>query len=238
MPRGTSALQRRSARAFLSFPISSLSIIIVTFRPAFEELERVRRGIDELRSSIGWRHSLVSSAQRNGKRFGQRSWGTTLMLTVSNFTVNQTPRLPRLVRYLFPCGAGRARCGPPDEAGDVLVNRQRGFLQVSAADGEVEHSAACQRNFTPEVFPRNRIRTIRVIVINKAAGLVIHPAARSIPGAGANALTYPFKSLERRIHPRIHHLDKTLRIYLVPEDRQIMRTIDGFARARIFKATC
>lgn len=112
-------------------------------------------------------------------------------------------------------GWSRARLQRLIEAGDVLVNSKvvKSSYKVSAKDEvEVELTAAPASNFTPENIPLDIIyEDDHVIVVNKPAGLVVHPAAGVYSGTLANALAFHFQQLSNAnsIRPGIvHRLDK------------------------------
>lgn len=109
----------------------------------------------------------------------------------------------------------RARLQRLIEAGDVLVNSKlaKASYKVSAKDEiEVELTPAPASNFTPENIPLEIVfEDDHVIVINKPAGLVVHPAAGIHSGTLANALAYHFQQLSNAGSMRpgiVHRLDK------------------------------
>ena len=109
----------------------------------------------------------------------------------------------------------RARLQRLIEAGDVLVNSKlvKASYKVAAKDEvEVELTPTPAGNFTPENIPLEIVfEDDHVIVINKPAGLVVHPAAGIQSGTLANALAYHFQQLSNAssIRPGIvHRLDK------------------------------
>ena len=134
-----------------------------------------------------------------------------------SLTVGETDAGARLDAYLAAHidGWSRARLQRLIEAGDVLVNSNlaKASYKVSAKDEiEVELTPAPASNFTPENIPLEIVfEDDRVIVINKPAGLVVHPAAGIHSGTLANALAYHFQQLSNAgsIRPGIvHRLDK------------------------------
>jgi 23S rRNA pseudouridine1911/1915/1917 synthase len=136
--------------------------------------------------------------------------------TVS-FTVSEADAGARLDAYLATQidGWSRARLQRLIEVGDVLVsgNLAKPSYKVSAADEvEVELTPAPATNFIPENIPLEVVfEDDHVIVINKPAGLVVHPAAGIHSGTLANALAYHFQQLSNAgsIRPGIvHRLDK------------------------------
>jgi len=132
------------------------------------------------------------------------------------FKVSEADAGARLDAYLATQidGWSRARLQRLIEAGDVLVNGNlaKPSYKVSAADEvEVELTPAPVTNFIPENIPLEVVfEDDYVIVINKPAGLVVHPAAGIHSGTLANALAYHFQRLSNAgsIRPGIvHRLD-------------------------------
>ena len=122
----------------------------------------------------------------------------------------------RLDAYLATHIAGwsRARLQRLIEAGDVLINSTlaKASYKVSANDEIEVELAPPESNFTPENIPLEIVfEDEHVIVINKPAGLVVHPAAGVHSGTLANALAYHFQHLANAgsLRPGIvHRLDK------------------------------
>src|SRR6185295_12044334 len=100
-----------------------------------------------------------------------------------SFQVNETDAGARLDAYLATHidGWSRARLQRLIEAGDVLVNSKtvKASHKVATHDEiEVELTPPPESNFTPENIPLEIVfEDDHVIVINKPAGLVVHPAA-------------------------------------------------------------
>ena len=112
-------------------------------------------------------------------------------------------------------GWSRARLQRLIEAGDVLVNGNpaKASYKVAAKDEiEVELTPPPTSNFTPENIPLDIVyEDPHVIVVNKPAGLVVHPAAGVYSGTLANALAYHFQQLSNPGSTRpgiVHRLDK------------------------------
>jgi 23S rRNA pseudouridine1911/1915/1917 synthase len=113
-------------------------------------------------------------------------------------------------------GWSRARLQRLIEEQDILVNGKAAkpsYKLRTADEIEVELTPAPGSNFTPENIPLDIIfEDDDLIVINKTAGLVVHPAAGIHSGTLANALTYHFQQLSTRagrVRPGIvHRLDK------------------------------
>jgi 23S rRNA pseudouridine1911/1915/1917 synthase len=112
-------------------------------------------------------------------------------------------------------GWSRARLQRLIDEGEVLVNgnRAKTSYKVSAKDEiEVELTPAPYSNFIPENIPLDIVfEDEDVIIINKPAGLVVHPAAGIHSGTLANALAYHFQQLSQAGSRRpgiVHRLDK------------------------------
>lgn len=164
-----------------------------------------------------------------------------------SFQVNENDVGARLDAYLASHinAWSRARLQRLIEAGDVLVNGKQAKVsyKVSAGDEvEVELTAAPASNFTPENIPLEIVfEDDHVIVINKPAGLVVHPAAGINSGTLANALAYHFRQLSNSgsIRPGIvHRLDKYTSGLLVAakteSDHQNLS--DQFRAREVFKS--
>ena len=113
-------------------------------------------------------------------------------------------------------GWSRARLQHLIDQGEVLVNgnRAKASYKVSQKDEiEVELTPAPYSNFIPEKIPLNIVfEDDDLIVINKPAGLVVHPAAGIHSGTLANGLAYHFQQLSMQAGARrpgiVHRLDK------------------------------
>ncbi|HKO99764.1 MAG TPA: RluA family pseudouridine synthase [Pyrinomonadaceae bacterium] len=110
----------------------------------------------------------------------------------------------------------RARLQRLIDAEDVLVNGKavKPSYKVSEGDEiEVEFTPSPLANFSPENIPITIVfEDDDVVVVNKPAGLVVHPAAGTPSGTLANALAYHFEKLSTHagaVRPGIvHRLDK------------------------------
>ena len=153
----------------------------------------------------------------------------------------------RLDAYLAASvdGWSRARLQRLIEAGDVLVNGKASKVsyKVAASDEvEVELTPPPASNFTPENIPLNIVyEDAHVIVVNKPAGLVVHPAAGAYSGTLANALAYHFQRLSNAgsIRPGIvHRLDKdTSGLMVVAKTEAAHENLTDQFRAReVFKS--
>ena len=161
--------------------------------------------------------------------------------------VNKADAGARLDAYLATHvdGWSRARLQRLIEAGDVLVNSKlaKASYKVSANDEiEVELTPPPKSNFTPENIPLEIIfEDDHIVVINKPAGLVVHPAAGVNSGTLANALAYHFQQLANAgsIRPGIvHRLDKDTSGLLVAAKTEAAheRLGDQFRAREVFKS--
>ena len=112
-------------------------------------------------------------------------------------------------------GWSRARLQRLIDEEDVLVNGKavKASYKLRASDEiEIELTPAPSANFTPEDIHLDIVyEDDHVIVVNKPAGLVVHPAAGIHSGTLANALAFHFQQLSNAgsIRPGIvHRLDK------------------------------
>ena len=163
------------------------------------------------------------------------------------FNVTEAEAGARLDAYLAAQidGWSRARLQRLIDAGDVLVNGNlvKPSYKVSAKDEvEVELTPAPASNFAPENIPLEIVfEDDHVIVINKPAGLVVHPAAGIHSGTLANALAYHFQQLSNAgsIRPGIvHRLDKdTSGLLVVAKTESDHENLaDQFRAREVFKS--
>jgi 23S rRNA pseudouridine1911/1915/1917 synthase len=164
-----------------------------------------------------------------------------------SFHVNEDDTGPRLDAYLAANidGWSRARLQRLIDAGDVLVNGNvaKASYKVSAGDEvEVDLTPAPASNFAPENIPLQIVfEDDQLIVINKPAGLVVHPAAGIHSGTLANALAYHFQQLANAdsIRPGIvHRLDKDTSGLLVAAKTESAHEnlSDQFRAREVFKS--
>lgn len=141
-------------------------------------------------------------------------------------------------------GWSRARLQRLIEAGDVLVNSHvvKASYKVAAQDEvEVELTPPPASNFVPENIPLNIVfEDDYLIVVNKPAGLVVHPAAGVHSGTLANALAYHFQQLSNAGSMRpgiVHRLDKDTSGLLVVAKTESSheRLADQFRAREVFK---
>jgi 23S rRNA pseudouridine1911/1915/1917 synthase len=121
-------------------------------------------------------------------------------------------RLDQVLAELFP-GFSRSRLQQWIKAGKVLLNQQPVIARYRVAGGEqVEIRAQLQRQteVRPQDIPLDiRFQDQHLLVLNKPAGLVVHPAAGNPDGTLQNALLHHDPELASL--PRagiVHRLDK------------------------------
>lgn len=143
-------------------------------------------------------------------------------------------------------GWSRARLQKLIDDGEILVNERpaKSSHKLRAGDAvEIElPPSVALNNFTPEDIPLNIIHEdADLIVVNKPAGLVTHPAAGTPSGTLANALAFHFQQLAQRggaVRPGIvHRLDKgTSGLLVVAKTEAAHENLSDQFRARaIFK---
>ncbi len=142
-------------------------------------------------------------------------------------------------------GWSRARLQRLIEAGDVLVNGSAAKASHKLSPGdevEVELAPPAASNFIPENIPLAIVfEDDCLVVINKPAGLVVHPAAGINSGTLANALAYHFQRLSNSgsIRPGIvHRLDKDTSGLLVAAKTESshQNLADQFRAREVFKS--
>jgi 23S rRNA pseudouridine1911/1915/1917 synthase len=139
----------------------------------------------------------------------------------------------------------RARLQRLIENEDVLVNDKsaKSSYRIRAGDQiEVELIPEAE-SFTPENIPVDVIyEDDELVVVNKPAGLVVHPAAGNHSGTLANALAFHFQNLptsSTSIRPGIvHRLDRdTSGLLVVAKTPQSMENLsDQFRERTVFKS--
>lgn len=165
-----------------------------------------------------------------------------------SFLVDQTDADTRLDAYLASRieGWSRARLQHLIEAEDVLVNgrQAKSSYKLHAGDEvEVELVVTPTSSFSPENIALDIIHEDDdLIVVNKPAGLVVHPAAGIHSGTLANALAYHFDQLSTTagaIRPGIvHRIDKdTSGVLVVAKTETAHESLaDQFRERAIFKS--
>jgi 23S rRNA pseudouridine1911/1915/1917 synthase len=165
-----------------------------------------------------------------------------------NITVSESETGTRLDAFLAAHidSWSRARLQRLIENEDVIVNGKpvKVSYKVRAQDHiEVELTAAPTDVFTPEDIPLEIVHEDHeLIVVNKPAGLVVHPATGIQSGTLANALAFHFENLAQRggaARPGIvHRLDKdTSGLMVVAKTEMAHEDLANQFRARtVFKS--
>jgi 23S rRNA pseudouridine1911/1915/1917 synthase len=132
------------------------------------------------------------------------------------------------------------------EDGDVLVggHTSKAAYKLRAGDEiEVELTPVDSTEFTPENIPLEVIyEDDELIVVNKPAGLIVHPAAGVSSGTLANALVYHFQQLSTRAGTVragiVHRLDKdTSGLIVVAKTEAAHENLaDQFRAREVFKS--
>ena len=149
----------------------------------------------------------------------------------------------RLDAYLAQAvpGWSRARLQRLIEDEDVLVNGEttKAAYKVRSEDRiEVELVINDTASFVPENIPLDIVYEDEyLVVVNKPAGMVVHPAAGVYSGTLANALAYHFQQLSHQagtIRPGIvHRLDKdTSGLMVVAKTEAVHEDLANQFRAR------
>jgi 23S rRNA pseudouridine1911/1915/1917 synthase len=143
-------------------------------------------------------------------------------------------------------GWSRARLQRLIDDADVLINgvTAKPAYKVRAADEiEIELTPLASEAFVPENIPIDVVYEDQdLIVINKAAGMVVHPAAGNASGTLANALAFHFRELSTAggaARPGIvHRLDKgTSGLMVVAKTEAAHENLSDQFRAReVFKS--
>jgi 23S rRNA pseudouridine1911/1915/1917 synthase len=168
-------------------------------------------------------------------------------LTPLGLTVSESDAGTRLDAYLASHveGWSRARLQRLIDDQDVLVNGKpaKASYKLRARDEiEVELAPPPSANFAAENIPLNIVfEDDAIIVVNKPAGMVVHPAAGAYSGTLANALAFHFQQLSARagsIRPGlVHRLDKDTSGLLVvaKTDEAHENLSDQFRSRKVFK---
>lgn len=132
------------------------------------------------------------------------------------------------------------------EEGDVLIGglTSKSSYKLRVADEiEVELTPLASTEFTPENIPIEVIyEDDELVVVNKPAGLVVHPAAGLPSGTLANALAFHFQQLSTHagaVRPGIvHRLDRdTSGLVLVAKTEAAHEQLaDQFRAREVFKS--
>ena len=141
-------------------------------------------------------------------------------------------------------GWSRARLQKLIENEDVLVNGKPSKSSYKLREGddlEIELTAAPATDFAPENIPIDVVyEDDTLVVVNKPAGLVVHPAAGTPSGTLANALAFHFQQLPARgVRPGIvHRLDRdTSGVIVVAKTEAALENLsDQFRDRTVFKS--
>jgi 23S rRNA pseudouridine1911/1915/1917 synthase len=164
------------------------------------------------------------------------------------FTVPEEDAGTRLDAFLTSRieGWSRARLQRLIEDGDVLVNGRaaKASYKLRANDEiEAELTALPTTSFLPEDIPIDVVyEDDDLIVVNKTAGIVVHPGAGAKTGTLANALAFHFKNLSTAggvARPGIvHRLDKdTSGLLVAAKTEQAHENLaDQFRAREVFKS--
>ena len=134
----------------------------------------------------------------------------------------------------------RARLQRLIEAEDVLINGKPGKPSYKLRENdelEVELTTPTTTSFTPEPIPIEIVHEDEtLVVVNKPAGLVVHPAAGIHSGTLANALAYHFQQLPNASSVRpgiVHRLDRdTSGLLVVAKTEAALENLSDQFRAR------
>ena len=140
----------------------------------------------------------------------------------------------------------RARLQRLIEAEDVLVNGKPAKVSYKLHENdeiEVELSAPATTSFTPDNIPLDIVyEDDTLVVVNKPAGLIVHPASGVQSGTLANALAFHFQQLPSTtgtVRPGIvHRLDRdTSGLLVVAKTEEALENLsDQFRDRTVFKS--
>jgi 23S rRNA pseudouridine1911/1915/1917 synthase len=140
----------------------------------------------------------------------------------------------------------RARLHRLIEDGDVLVGGRTikpSYKLREREEIEVELTAAAPTEFTPEDIPLEIVyEDDCLVVVNKPAGMVVHPAAGVPSGTLANALAFHFRQLSTRAGAArpgiVHRLDRdTSGLVMVAKTEAAHEKLaDQFRAREVFKS--
>jgi len=163
------------------------------------------------------------------------------------FTIGPDDVGVRLDAFLASQIAGwsRARLQRLIEAEDVLVNakpNKPSYKLREHDEVEVELITPATISFTPEAIPIDVVyEDDTLVVVNKPAGLVVHPAAGMHCGTLTNALAYHFQQLPNASSVRpgiVHRLDRDTSGLLVvaKTDAALESLSDQFRDRSVYKS--
>ena len=140
-------------------------------------------------------------------------------------------------------GWSRARLQRLIENEDVLVNGKSSKPSYKLREHdevEVELIAPAADAFVPENIPIDIVyEDDTLVVVNKPAGLVVHPAAGTPSGTLANALAYHFQQLPGGVRPGlVHRLDRdTSGLLVVAKTESALENLsDQFRDRTVYKS--
>ena len=143
-------------------------------------------------------------------------------------------------------GWSRARLRKLIENEDVLVNGKPSKPSYKLREGdelEIELTTTSTVNFEPENIPIDIVyEDDTLVVVNKPAGLVVHPAAGTPSGTLANALAYHFQQLPDSgtgVRPGIvHRLDRdTSGLMVIAKTESALENLsDQFRDRTVYKS--
>ena len=140
-------------------------------------------------------------------------------------------------------GWSRARLQRLIENEDVLINGKSSKPSYKLREHdevEVELIAPASDAFMPENIPIDIVyEDDTLVVVNKPAGLVVHPAAGTPSGTLANALAYHFQQLPGGVRPGlVHRLDRdTSGLLVVAKTENALENLsDQFRDRTVYKS--
>lgn len=168
-------------------------------------------------------------------------------MNILNFKISSEHASVRLDAYLASQieGWSRARLQRLIENEDVLVNGKSSKASYKLREQdevEVELVAPVVDQFSPEDIPIEIVyEDETLVVVNKPAGLVVHPASGTPSGTLANALAYHFQQLPDRSGLRpglVHRLDRdTSGLLVVAKTEAALENLsDQFRDRTVFKS--
>ncbi|HXS00026.1 MAG TPA: RluA family pseudouridine synthase, partial [Pyrinomonadaceae bacterium] len=166
-------------------------------------------------------------------------------MNILSFKISSECAGTRLDAYLASQieGWSRARLQRLIENEDVLVNGKASKPSYKLREHdevEVELIAPATEAFAPENIPIEIVyEDEALVVVNKPAGLVVHPAAGVPSGTLANALAYHFQSLPGGARPGlVHRLDRdTSGLLVVAKTESALENLsDQFRDRTVYKS--
>jgi 23S rRNA pseudouridine1911/1915/1917 synthase len=141
----------------------------------------------------------------------------------------------------------RSRLQKLIDNGDVLVNQKKAKSSYKISENdeiEVEFTTDLVEKFEPEDIPLDIIfEDDDLAVINKQAGLVVHPGAGTAKGTLANAIAFHFQIQNSKLELEnragiVHRLDKDTSGLIVVAKNEITheKLSDQFQKREVFKS--